>query len=560
MSPAYLTSRPAAVDVAGDPLSTEDLTVSILKDNESMSRFYFVRHTDYASRAVTPYRINLSTSAGNISVPQLGQASLSLHGRDSKIHVTDYTFGNMTLLYSTAEVFSWSWSGHRTVLLVYGGEGETHELALPKASGMPRVLAGSSPDIDTVGDDLVVQWTVQRSRSILRFRNGLEIYLLWRNDAYNYWVLEDGYQKFSNGRTIVKAGYLMRTASISDGMIRLTGDLNATTIIDLIAAPEPVDRMSFNGHDIACTNHNGRLVGTVSFNPPDPRIPDLAMQDWKFLDSLPEIAPGYDDRRWTHCNLSSSPNTVRNLTTPFSLYSADYGYHAGSLMYRGHFDANGQETMLTLLTQGGLAYGMTVWLDEELLGSWPGNAQVESYAQTLKLKSMRAGTKHVFTILMDMMGYEDDFLVRSDDMKSPRGILDFNLTSHDKRDVFWRMTGNLGGEQYHDLARGPLNEGAMFAERSGYHLPQAPVGTWEVRSPFSGIDTAGVGFFYTTFTLHMPEDYDIPMSFVFGNVTLSRTSDQPSRFRSQLFVNGYQMGKYGIVYPTSSDMASTDHL
>lgn len=61
----------------------------------------------FNSTETTTYKLVLDGSSfGNITVPQLG-GSLSLNGRDSKIHVSDYDLGGTTLLYSTAEIFTW---------------------------------------------------------------------------------------------------------------------------------------------------------------------------------------------------------------------------------------------------------------------------------------------------------------------------------------------------------------------------------------------------------------------------------------------------------------------
>jgi hypothetical protein len=62
-------------------------------------------------------------------------------------------------------------------------------------------------------------------------------------------------------------------------------------------------------------------------------------------------------------------------------------------------------------------------------------------------------------------------------------------------------------------------------------------------SPLQGISDAGVGFFYTSSDLDVPSGYDVPFSFVLGNAT---NSNQPANFRCQLFVNGYQSGKYSM--------------
>ncbi|OKP12973.1 hypothetical protein PENSUB_1355 [Penicillium subrubescens] len=43
-------------------------------------------------------------------------------------------------------------------------------------------------------------------------------------------------------------------------------------------------------------------------------------------------------------------------------------------------------------------------------------------------------------------------------VKNPRGILDYNLSGHYQDDISWKLTGNLGGEDYIDLVRGPLKK------------------------------------------------------------------------------------------------------
>lgn len=72
------------------------------------------------------------------------------------------------------------------------------------------------------------------------------------------------------------------------------------------------------------------------------------------------------------------------------------------------------------------------------------------------------------------MGTEQNTFLGKDTMKTPRGILDYRLIRHTPTNISWKITGNLGGEHYADHARGPLNEGAMYAERQGFHLPEAP--------------------------------------------------------------------------------------
>lgn len=216
---------------------------------------------------------------------------------------------------------------------------------------------------------------------------------------------------------IVKAGYLLRTAQIQGQTLVLTGDVNRTTPFEIISAPEEVLSVSFNGQRLSCGRHpsTGLLTASVDYKSPKPSLPDLATLDWKYVDSLPEIGASYDDSRWTSASNSYTNNSVvRNLTTPTSLYSSDYGYHTGSLLYRGKFTANGYETAFSIVTQGGSAYGASVWLDDVFLGSWPGMPGKTNHTQNLTFPQLPPGGEHIFTVLVDHMGNEENGAITAD--------------------------------------------------------------------------------------------------------------------------------------------------
>ena len=89
--------------------------------------------------------------------------------------------------------------------------------------------------------------------------------------------------------------------------------------------------------------------------------------------------------------------------------------------------------------------------------------------------------------------------------------------------------------------RGVLNEGGLFGEREGWHLPGFDTSSWESRNITDGLpnDAAGVGFFVTTFDLRIPSSLDAAISFLFDGG--STATVQP--YRAILFVNGWMMGK-----------------
>jgi beta-galactosidase len=222
------------------------------------------------------------------------------------------------------------------------------------------------------------------------------------------------------------------------------------------------------------------------------------------------------------------------------LYSSDYGYHAGYHIYRGHFVATGNETSLTLYTQQGRAYGQSIWLNETYIGSWTGVNLDDISNVTYQLPKLTAGKAYVFTILLDHMGLEENWVVGQDLMKTPRGILNYTMSNREQSAITWKLTGNLGGEDYVDHVRGPLNEGGLYVERQGWHQPEPPSKKWQTGKSLSdGISKPGVGFFVTSFELNLPEGWDVPLFFSFNNGTLAKLS-----YRVQLYVNGYQFGKY----------------
>ena len=566
--PAYLTAS-AGIQTNGTLASTADITYTPVSDTASSTRFYVVRHTNFSSMANTAYNFTFPTSEGNFTAPQLG-GSLLLQGRDSKIFVTDYDVGGINLVYSTADIFTWTNNTNpKRVLILHGEENETHELALPASIGNYTVAEGTGTQIKQIGSLYAVNWQPTADRQVVEFGDGeLQVHLLLRGDAANHWLVElpaaepiGNFTSLSKALSIVKAGYLIRGAKINDDQLDLFGDLNTTTTVELISAPSSVSTLSMNGQLLDTTKSSlGNLQATVEFQQPSLNLPSLSSASWKSIDILPEIQHGYDDSLWTLGSNNSTTNNQRALTTPTSLYASDYGYHAGSLLYRGHFTANGSESILSLLLSGGAGFGHSVWLNSTFLGSWTGSGANSTYSQTFNILSpLTPGAQYVITALIDHTGQTEEG-PGTDAIKFPYGVLDYNLTGHAKSEIMWRLTGNLGGEAYRDLARGPRNEGAMYAERQGFHLPSPPSADWEVQSPVAdGVAGAGVRFYSTSFDLHVPAGYDVPLAFVFNNAPKTSVNvTGTANYRCQLFVNGWQFGKYGMLHAAALSHSNTN--
>lgn len=552
VSPAYLTA--ARGDASNSTwTTTSDLTVTPASGNST--NFYFVRHSRYNTLASTSYQLKISTNAfGNITLPQINGTSLTLNGRDSKIHVSDYDVGGSTLVYSTAEIFTWHKYADKTILVVYGGPGETHELALA-VTGLD-VLEGDVQNIATRGYT-VLNFKADGTRKVAKL--GVEehfvyIYMLDRNQAFNYWAIDQAPHD-SSSPIILKAGYLMRTAKVTGDTLALTGDLNATTPIEVMGgAPASLSKLTFNGKDLDFqVSKDGVVSADIDFVKPDLAIPQLSELEWKYMDTLPEIQPGYDDSAWTVADMKKTYNSLQPLKTPVSLYSSDYGFHTGALLYRGTFTATGNETTFYLSTQGGSAFGSSVWIGDQYLGSWRGYDAARNGNSTFTLPNLTKGKTYTITVVVDNQGLDQNWTIGTETMKNPRGILDYKLSGHGQSDVQWKLTGNLGGEDYMDISRGPLNEGGLFVERQGLHLPGALSAQgvdWKAsKGPVAdGIPAPGIGFFATELKLDLPTGYDIPLSFTFTNGTApvngTGAGSSVPAYRVQLYVNGWQYGKY----------------
>ncbi|KAL0944503.1 glycosyl hydrolase family 35 [Colletotrichum truncatum] len=548
VTPAYLDSRPVKSDTESFTNDTS-LRVTQLSREGSNTSLYVIRHAAYESRAVTPYKLKISTSRGSLNVPYFEYA-LTLNGRDSKIHVSDYDVGGKTLLYSSAEVLTWKKYEHKTVLVLYGGPNESHEAAIVTDADIARI-EGKEIRTHVSGGVVRFGWDVStQERTVLKIDN-LYVYLLDRNSAYKYFVPilpsksrgSYGSSESNPDAVIVKAGYLVRQAAIDGPILDISADFNATTEVEVIGCPAGVTQLRINGKSVHTSHGKGEsLSAIVEYQAPSISLPELINASWKYADGLPEIRSEYDDTKWRIADNTMTNNDFIEQLTPTALYGSEYGFHSGYLVFRGHFTASGGEQELNLTTSGGYAFGDSVWLNDTYLGSWEGETDTFKKTSIYKLPfALKQGANYVLTVIVDNNGRDMNFEVGVNTMKAPRGILDFKLG--DTR-IEWKITGNLGGEDYADHVRGPTNEGGSYPERQGWHQPQPPSSDWKSLTPVDGQPDPGIGFFTTEFDLDIPVGWDVPIDVLFTKTETTR------KFRVQLFVNGWQFGKFnGLMGP-----------
>lgn len=532
--------------------------VTLLRNPDSAASFYIARQSNSITTDVTTFKLNVTTSAGNFEVPRI-TSGITLGGRQSKIIVTDYLFGSSSkVLYSTAQVLFAGQIGGRDVLFLYGDPTCESEVALT-LSGAPRIQRAELSSVSSNGVTTVT--FLPGIQGLITIWDSSEQLVLYSdtNTAGTFWLPEipandsvefANYWQFGTNSSILVGGpYLVRNATIGGSTLALHGDLNDSVQLTVIA-PDDVKTVTWNGipisADVTAVLNLTAQGGFVAQLKPSSMVLGFAppaLTNWRYADSLPEIGSGFSDANWTLAN-----HTTTNI--PFKpyygdgrvLYGCDYEYCENIVLWRGYFNATENTQSVNFSINGGEAFAATVWVNDVFLNTSYGNSTnnqniLEETDDKFYFppESLFYDRENIITILQDNMGLNESGSA-IDEEKSPRGVRGFILNTGDFGE--WKVQGKVGGyTNYLDKVRGVLNEGGLYGERMGWHLPGFDTSSWALRDLSEGLPNAaaGVGFFVTTFNLSIPDGFDVPMSFMFDNTS------QP--YRSQLYVNGWMMGK-----------------
>jgi hypothetical protein len=530
----------------GYSVSTQAVWTWHLQNLDTWANFYVLQQTNSASRSVQKFFITMSISLGSVTIPEV-----ELDGRQSKIIVTDYWLSNSTnLLYSSAEVLTFG-TFDKPVLVLYLKAGQRGEIGFPESKrafnmyGSTVSLNHSTGVTDYRGIDQSFSrytWNQAPGATVIDFaikdsyKEGLLIYMLDIPTAWSFFAppTTSNPNIHASEQTFVMGPYLVRNATISGNILHIIGDSEKETTIEAYAGLPNVNSMTWNGKPLQTTvTPYGALVAKI----PGPQIQTVILPpltNWLTADSLPEIATEYNDSKWTICNKTSSLSPVKPITLP-SLHSSDYGYYTGIKVYRGRFVGTAA-TKVNITVSGGAAAGWNAWLNGKLVGGF--NGQADKYANWATLDLSKAALldrDNVLTVVTDYHGH-DQTSVGPSGAGNPRGILGAKLYAGDSQLQFseWRIQGNAGGAAggYQlDPMRGPMNEGGLYGERMGWHLPGFDTSSWKKGSPGEGRNGSGVAWYTTTFTLDIDVGLDVPIGVEFS-------APQGTIARVQLFVNG----------------------
>lgn len=324
----------------------------VLRNPDTQAGFYTLQHATSSSRDSTTFDLSVDTSAGLLTLP-----NINLDGRQSQIVVTDYKFGNHTLLYSTADVLTYGIFQGKDVMALYLNTGQTGQFAFTNSNSNLTYKAYGTPSNFTrasTNNTSTFAYVQGSGATIVDFSNGALFYLLDRPTAWKFWAppLTSNPSVSPNQHIFVLGPYLVRSAQISDSdsdsgssvLLLLTGDIATTTTIEVYAGNSGIDTLTWNSRPLLSAHKTPYGALRAEIPGPESRavsivLPSLADLDWQAADSLPERLPSYDDSNWTVCDKHTTLSPTPPITLPV-LFASDYGFYAGAKVYRGRFDGN----------------------------------------------------------------------------------------------------------------------------------------------------------------------------------------------------------------------------
>ncbi|KAH0423248.1 beta-galactosidase b [Colletotrichum camelliae] len=536
--------------------SNAAITVAELRNVDNDAAFYVARHAYSPSNTNEAFKLSVNTSEGALTIPQHG-SSIAINGHSAKVIVTDFAFGEKKLLYSTAEVLSYIVVDGKEVIALWLPEGEAGEFVVSSTTSAELVGDGNVGDFQTFAGEsnVTVAYTQKKGITIVDLGDGSRAVLLDRTAAYLFWVptLDNDVFAPANKTVFVQGPYLVRSASFNETgrSLALSGDADKETTITVFAS-ESICGITWNGKKLEIASREGNVFTAKIEGPAEFSLP--ALGPWKVHDSLPEIAIDYKPTSdsWVVADKTNTSNTVKPASNNPVLYVDDYEIHVGNHIYRATFPTTeNPPTGVFLNLTGGLAFGYSVWLNSEYIGSYLGLSYLSADASEFSFENATLAKEgdNILVVVMDNSGHD-----LREAALAPRGISNATLLGPDAsayKFSEWKIAGTAGRNDLIDTVRGPINEGGLYAERIGAALPGFPDEDWETLSSSNetlSVSDAGIKVFRTVVPLDVPTGLDVSISFrltASSNDTFAPTQEGYSnQLRALLFVNGYQYGRF----------------
>ncbi|MFE9770585.1 beta-galactosidase [Streptomyces sp. NPDC005931] len=468
--------------------------------------------------------------------------------RDAKLLATGLELGRRRLAYCTAQPMLSMTAGRTDVAVFAGRRGETAQVALdcevqPVTTRLDNEPAwsydrGRLNVVVPLGVGWLSRVLVEGGDSdtpmVLLFTDDETALRLWPHDT-------------PSGPLLVYGPALLRSATLRDATVHLTGDTVGESGLKALEVwgPRGITAVTWNGRPVRVrVSRAGSLVmeGTLP-GAPDPALP--ALGGWRRRTGDPEAETGFDDSAWP-----AADRTAPRRSTPAPgggpvLLADDHGFPYGDVWYRGRFeDASGTQAV-SLSYRTGTQGLLMAWLDGRPLGTHrmpvpdertAGRGTWTATAAFPVPGKLRTRGPHVLSVLVRPMQHDVPAVggdgAGRDRLPAARGLTSVGFEGASP-EVRWRIRGAGAA----DPVRGALNNGGLYGEREGWHLP-GPVGdAWEAVEFPRADRRQGVVWYRTEFRLDVDPGLD-------ASIGLTLDDDPERAYRVQIFLNGWNLGQY----------------
>jgi hypothetical protein len=519
-------------------ISTDTIQVYHNRSPETDARFLLVTQKPSNDSGDHRFTITANLPDGRYTLP------MRLNGYDAKWLVAGVDLAGQRLVYSTSELQTSMTLDGEALMLLYGRAGETGQTALRYASAPTvRVIEGDvTHRFDAARGDLVLDYPHQGLARV-RIEGGgrppLTLLLADEPEAMRFW---------KDGDVLVRGPQLLRTAAIKGSTLALSGDTTIESPLE-IWGPRTVRSVTWNGARVATAPGVGisRIAARPLAGPASFALPTL--DRWRTRQGSPEAQPGFDDGKWQAIDRRAYASTTARPDGQPNMSMDAYGFHEGDVWYRGRFTGTADAKRLALNYGAGGSGMVQVWIDgefvgqHELSGGLPRPITTASASFDLPASARTPG-EHVIAVMVRNNGHNWD-LDADDYHKEARGLISASVEAPGGRNFSipteWKIQGRRGGEDLADPVRGITNNGGLFGEREGWHLPGYDDRRWDAATLPASTVQPGTTWYRTAFDLAVPKGQDATIALAFGDTTTPRS---PNRYRALIFVNGWNMGQF----------------
>ncbi|MFJ6082428.1 beta-galactosidase [Streptomyces sp. NPDC092369] len=481
---------------------------------------------------------NDGTKAVTSTVPGI-DAPVTVPAKDARLLAASIQLGRRKVRYSNAQPMLALTAGRQEIAVLTGPTGDRTVTAI-ECEIQPTVAVLEGDATSTYADGLLrIEAELGGLTRVLVSGGGsaTPLLLLLADDetSLRLWPHDT-----PSGSVLAYGPALVRTVTVTGVTVALTGDTVADAELE-VWGPRGILEVTWNDNDLTtAATPSGSLraaqplpgVGAVG-------LPSLA-DGWRTKAENPEAALGFDDSAWKTADRTTSFSTTPVPAGQPVLFADDYGFHYGDVWYRGHFaDATGAQSV-SLAYSTGTQGLLLAWLDGQPLGRHrmpvPDKASVRqgSWTATAEFtvpQALRTSGAHVLSVLVRRMQHDMDGK-STDTHKAARGLTAVTFKGAAPK-VSWR----LQGEAASDPVRGPQNNGGLYGERNGWHLPEFDDGDWALGDLVNAEKRQGVTWYRRSFKLAVDAGID-------ASIGLILNDDVARAYRVQIFLNGWNMGQY----------------